>query len=231
MVTIKEIGGTIRIGYSGTELGNTNQFFGPDGDANLGKFLANFPRKAVFDMYAVGEDHILEVDDLRPEIANEIKSDALITTNPDNLLLLKAADCIPMVAYAPDGSALALAHVGRPGAMIGLHTKLIERLGVEPSILKIHLGPSISLDSYKFPLKDFDKKLDVSWDEYIHPRGDFIHIDLLGYVLRGIKASGVLEQNITHDEEDTGGPAFFSHRRSSLTGEPEGRNAFAVHLA
>jgi copper oxidase (laccase) domain-containing protein len=164
-----------------------------------------------------------------PEIANDVKCDAFVTTNPDKLLVLKAADCIPLVFYVPS-ELLALAHVGRPGAMLHLPQKVINYLDVEPAKLMVYFGPSISTESYKFPVEDFDKTLDSTWKKYVLRRGDFVHIDLRGYVNDELKRCGVPAKNIAIAPEDTGSSKYFSHRRHKLTGEPNGRNAFGIHL-
>jgi copper oxidase (laccase) domain-containing protein len=83
----------------------------------------------------------------------------------------------------------------------------------------------------------FEKKkkenstIDQSWDKYVSHKNDEVYIDLLGYVMNELKENGILKSNITVENIDTGSdPNYFSHRRHKLTGEPDGRNTFGVHL-
>jgi copper oxidase (laccase) domain-containing protein len=231
-VTIKVIDDTVRLGYAGKRLGNTQIGYGPEAKANFDRFTAKFPGKKIYDMPAVGKDSIIGVDRLTPEELWRAEADALITGNPGNLLALKAADCIPLIFYVPAERRLALAHVGTSGAALHLPAKIVKELDFPSDRIKVYVGPHISQKSYRFIDKDLsDKKLDDSWNSYITHETDGIHLNLLGYVLDELKRVGIRQENIEIDEIDTGAdPDYFSHRRHKLTGEPNGRNCFAAHL-
>jgi len=229
-VTIKDVGGAVRVGFSGKALGNTNDKFGAGGEQNFAKFKAAFDGKIIYDMPAVGGDQIIEVDGQMPTQVWAQEGDALITKNKDAVLTLRAADCIPLVFFVPGQPVLALAHVGSPGAALHLPRKVVEHLGIEPAKLHVYFGPSISQKSYRFEPDKFEKKLDASWDEYISHEPDGIHLDLQGYVKDELKSCGITDENMVFEDADTHDEDFFSHRRHRLTGEPTGRNAFAVHL-
>jgi YfiH family protein len=231
-VVMKTIGGAIRVGYGGKRLGNTQERFGADAAANFDKFTAEFPGKTVYDMPAVGKNRIVEVDEITPQKLWEQEADALITRKPTALLVLKAADCIPLVFYAPGQPILALAHVGTSGAKLHLPRKVVNKLGVEPEDLHVYVGPHVSQKSYRFPDKKIDDKdLDASWDDYVSVENDGWHIDLLRYVTDELKNAGVRPENIEISDVDTGSdPDYYSHRRHKITGEPTGRNCFGVHL-
>ena len=232
-VIIKTIGDSLTVGYSGKALGNTQASFGADAKASFAKFTAKFPGKTVYDMPAVGKDNIANVDSFTPEELYEMEADALVTKNTSTLLTLRAADCIPLVFYMPGQKVLALAHVGTSGAALHLPRNVIQYLGIEPAKLRVYAGPSISQESYRFPPDyDFDdKKLDASWNSYVTKETDGVHINLLGYVLDELKSCGITDENTEIEQVDTAGdPAYFSHRRHKLTGEPDGRNCFGVCL-
>lgn len=232
-VVIKDIGSAITVGYSGKLLGNTQASFGSNANENFAKFSGKFPGKTVYNMPAVGKDNVVNVDTLDPKKLDQMEADALITKNTSALLVLKAADCIPLVFYVPGQKILALVHAGTSGAARHLPSKVIKELGTSPEQIHCYVGPSISQKSYRFPPDhDFsDKKLDNSWDLYIFRQPDGIHIDLPAYVLDELKNCGITDENIELEQIDTGGdPNYFSHRRHKLTGEPDGRNCFAVCL-
>ncbi len=230
-VILKNIGQTIKAGYCGKALGNTYIGFGPEAKENLAKFLDKFPGMTPYIMPAIGGDIIINIDSDNPwEIANT-DYDAAITNKPSSLLVLNAADCIPLVFYSKNHNLLAMAHVGTSGAALHLPRKVIQALRTPAKQIMCYIGPSISQKSYRFEKQKFEKKLDSSWNAYISDEPDGIHINLLGYVLDEVKSAGILQKNIQIEDVDTGGdPNYFSHRRHRLTGEPDGRNCFAVCL-
>ncbi|PJE65711.1 hypothetical protein COU91_00110 [Candidatus Saccharibacteria bacterium CG10_big_fil_rev_8_21_14_0_10_47_8] len=231
-VIVKPVGGAISVGFSGKQIGNTIARFGADADANFAKFTDKFPGKTVYDMPAVGKDAIVDVDPLTPEELRQLETDALTTEKPSAFLVLKAADCIPLVFYVPGQKVLALAHVGTSGAGLHLPRKVVNMLGYPPEQICCYVGPSISQKSYRFTKEDFKaKKLEASWDSYITEEADGIHLNLFGYVMDELKNAGILEENIEIEKVDTGADSsYFSHHRHKLTGEPDGRNCFGVCL-
>lgn len=230
-VVTKEINNSIRVGYSGKRLGSTYIKFGPDADENFAKFMTCFPGKDPLIMTAVGGDTIVNIDKTTQQELEATEYDAAITKNPQKLLVLNAADCIPLVFCNKKGDFVALAHIGTNGASLHLPTKLVNELGVSPQDLYCYIGPSISQKTYRFERDKFEKKLDQSWDKYVTDEADGIHINLIGYVLDELKNLGIKPKNIQIEEVDTGAdPNYFSHRRHRLTGEADGRNCFAVHL-
>jgi len=232
-ITLKTIGDAVSVGYSGKLLGNTQPNFGPEADDNFAKFTAKFPSKTVYNMPAVGKDKIVNVDSMASGQLDQIEVDALITHSLSALLVLKAADCIPLVFYLPGQKVLALAHVGTSGAALHLPSKIIALMGYPAERIHCYVGPSISQKSYHFPPDyDFDhKKLDASWRPYITKEPDGIHINLFGYVIDELKRSGIKEENIELERVDTGADEnYFSHRRHKNTGEPDGRNCFGACL-
>lgn len=230
-ITLKTIGRSIRVGYSGKVLGNTNPRFGTGAEENFAKFTAEFPGKTVYDMPAVGGDIIVNVDDISVQELDKTEADVLITTKPSNLLVLKAADCIPLVFYIPGEKFLALAHLGTPGARLHLPRKTVEAINFPADKIHVYAGPHIRQKFYRFPQQEFEKKLDNKWNKYLSQKDGYVHIDLLGFVLDELKASGIEEENIKIENVDTGSDTnYFSHRRSRLTGEADGRNCFGVCL-
>lgn len=230
-VIIKDINHKLRVGYSGKLLGNTYNRYGADADENFAKFMTYFPGKNPQIMLAVGGDTIMDIDIATGRELETSDYDAAITNSPRNLLILNAADCIPLVFYSKRQDFVALAHVGTSGAVLHLPSKVIKTLGVPPEEIYCYIGPSISKKSYRFEKDKFEKKLDQSWDRYITDELDGTHLNLLGYVLDELKNSGIKPKNIETEDVDTGGdPNYFSHRRHKLTGEPDGRNCFAVCL-
>jgi len=74
-------------------------------------------------------------------------TDAMITNEPDVLLAMFFADCVPLYFYDPTTGAMGLAHAGWKGTVSEIAVRTVEKLretyGVDPSNLLAAIGPSI----------------------------------------------------------------------------------------
>jgi YfiH family protein len=79
--------------------------------------------------------------------------DALVTDTPGVPLLLRFADCVPILLYDPVRRAIGVAHAGWRGAManvVGATVRaLVERLGCEPDRVWAGIGPAIGPCCYE----------------------------------------------------------------------------------
>jgi YfiH family protein len=80
-------------------------------------------------------------------------TDALITDNADVALMLRFADCQPILLYDPRRRALGLVHAGWRGTAMGLPRRVVEAMraayGCRPSDLVAGLGPCIGPCCYQ----------------------------------------------------------------------------------
>lgn len=74
-------------------------------------------------------------------------TDGLATTTPGLALMLRFADCQPIILYDPTHHALALIHAGWRGVAQGIAARAVEAMGAafgsEPPDLFVGLGPAI----------------------------------------------------------------------------------------
>lgn len=78
-------------------------------------------------------------------------TDALITTTPNTMIVVKTADCVPVVAYDQTHGVLGIAHAGWRGTRSHIVKKLLERmvmLGATKKDITVTLGPSIQRCCY-----------------------------------------------------------------------------------
>jgi YfiH family protein len=79
--------------------------------------------------------------------------DALITSEPGVPLLLRFADCVPILLYDPRRKAIGLAHAGWRGTVAGMAQAavqaMVEALGSAPDDLVAALGPAIGPCCYE----------------------------------------------------------------------------------
>ncbi|MBB6729634.1 peptidoglycan editing factor PgeF [Cohnella zeiphila] len=80
-------------------------------------------------------------------------TDALITNEPDVLLVMYFADCVPLYFLDPETGALGLAHAGWKGTVAdvaGETVRAMERtFGTKPADLLAAIGPSIGVCCYE----------------------------------------------------------------------------------
>ncbi|UTX51142.1 polyphenol oxidase family protein [Candidatus Saccharibacteria bacterium TM7i] len=89
-----------------------------------------------------------------------IDSDALLTRQPGQVLLLPVADCAPLVLFDETMGVLMLSHLGRHSAEQEGGRKSVEyflaQSGTSPASVKAWLGPAAGKDGY--PLWAFDNR-------------------------------------------------------------------------
>jgi YfiH family protein len=84
--------------------------------------------------------------------ADPEKADAMVTDRPEVTLMLRFADCVPILAYDPARHALGIAHAGWKGTLSGIARQLIASFGREygshPQDLCVGIGPSVAAHHY-----------------------------------------------------------------------------------
>lgn len=137
-------------------------------------------------------------------------ADGHLTADPDLLLAVSVADCVPVFLVEPRSRTLALLHAGWRGVAAGVVEEgvrsLWDRFGVEPSSLLAHLGPAIS--GPRYPVGP-----EVLVALGLPDPGGTTHLDLTPHIVERLVRQGMTPEAITassycvHDH-----PAFFSHR-------------------
>lgn len=74
-------------------------------------------------------------------------ADALVTNEPDVLLAMFFADCVPLYFYDPVTRSLGLAHAGWKGTVADVAARTVEKMGkafgAKPADIRAAIGPSI----------------------------------------------------------------------------------------
>jgi len=168
-----------------------------------------------------------------PETA--VPGDAFLTNAPGTFLFLLTGDCLPIAVYDPMEKVVGLVHASRKNSPLGLMRKVIDRMeewyGSKAKNIVVSIGPGVRKESYIFPpvmkeeLMPIWKKFLIKIDE------EKFALDVVGMNSAELRNSGVREENIHVAPQDTiADPAFFSHYRSRLTGEAEGRMATVLGI-
>jgi YfiH family protein len=117
--------------------------------ANLARVLADFaPGAALADMRQVHGATVVTVDGsgVRPD------ADGLVTTRPDVVLLVRVADCVPVLLADPDAGVLGVAHAGRPGLAAGVVPATVARMReLGAAEVTAWVGPHVCGGCYEVP--------------------------------------------------------------------------------
>jgi len=112
-------------------------------------------------------------------------TDALITDTPGVALMLRFADCLPVLLYDPVRRAIGLAHAGWRGTIKGIAAKtalaMVEAYGSRPADIMAGLGPCIGPCCYQVGTEVIElvKARFNHWQGLLRSQGDgSVHFDL-----------------------------------------------------
>lgn len=157
------LSGRVSHGFTGRSGGVSS---GPFTSLNLGMSTADDRaavtenRARVFDRFGRTEGSLallsqVHGDTIVPARAGEPlqEADAQHSADPELLLAVGWADCLPLLYFDPDSGAVAAAHCGWRGSLAGLAGKVVRELqrvyGSDPARLFVALGPGICQDCYQ----------------------------------------------------------------------------------
>lgn len=98
-------------------------------------------------------------------------ADGLVTQDPEIILTLKVADCVPVFLHDPSKNIIGLVHSGWRGTVENIvlnAIQLMEKNGAETGDIRCFLGPAIGICCYEVDgevAKKFDDKVKVKMEE------------------------------------------------------------------
>jgi polyphenol oxidase len=130
--------------------------------------------------------------------------DALVTNQPGITVTVRTADCVPVLIYDRQGTAVAAVHAGWRGALAGILPRTIQtmvaRFDLQTRNLRVSIGPSAGACCYEVdeavldPLRS--SRADLS-SLLRDDRGTKARLDLKSLVRRQTVESGVPFEQIT----------------------------------
>jgi polyphenol oxidase len=181
------------------------------------------------DLFAAYQVHGRAITVVEPHTEPRPRCDVLVTKSPDKTLMLRFADCTPVLLADPKRQAVAAVHAGWRGSAVRAAGAAVEALrevfGSRSSDIVAGIGPAIGPCCYTVgqdvceafsdrPQLFSDGKLDL-WEAN---RQALIEA---GVAAENIEVAGVC----TRCESDR----FFSHRANA--GQPAGRFAALIRIA
>ncbi|HEV8340667.1 MAG TPA: peptidoglycan editing factor PgeF [bacterium] len=153
-------------------------------------------------------------------------ADGLITSDPEVVLAIHAADCVPILLWDSRGGAVGAVHAGWRGTAAGAAPAAVEEMrtafGTHPTDLRVALGPSIGACHYEVdaPVAAAFERWPWRADILRAGRPGHWHLDLAEANRQDLVDAGVPAEQIWSSSYCTAchRHLFFSYRRERLTG-------------
>jgi YfiH family protein len=86
-----------------------------------------------------------------------VDADGLVTADPDLVLAIQTADCLPVVLWSPEG-VIGAAHAGWRGLDAGVVEATAAAMrGLGATVIEARIGPCIHVECYEFGADDLDQ--------------------------------------------------------------------------
>jgi polyphenol oxidase len=150
--------------------------------------------------------------------------DGLVTTRPGVSLMVRAADCVPVLLADPVAGVVAAVHAGREGLRQGVLPAALSAmagLGARARHVTALLGPAVCGLDYEVPEAMQAEVARVAPEAAVATRRGTAGLDLRAGVEAILRRAGIPEvvQDPRCTVED---PTLFSHRRDGVTGRQAG---------
>lgn len=194
-------------------------------------FKINQP--SLFEVWQVHGNRVVSTQTPRNLKRPHQKADAIITNQPGLTLLMRFADCVPILLYDPVNRAIGIVHAGWKGTVnqivVNSITKMNELYGSCPNEMIAGIGPSIAAHHYEVGFEvihEVRRELGHEASDYLISSNGKTYFDLWranrkymeGIGVHQIEVSGICTACNTQD--------WFSHR-----GENGRSGRFGVYIS
>jgi YfiH family protein len=191
---------------------------------NLRRLADDFaPGDVVCDLYQV---HGADVVDADRGWAERPHADGIVATGPGITLLVRAADCVPVLLVAPDEEIVGAAHAGRPGMARGVVPATVGRMRtLGARRIEAWIGPHVCGRCYEVPEEMRAEVAAVVPTSYAETSWGTPSLDLGAGVRSQLEQLEVVVHDVSRCTRES--PDLYSYRRD---GEGAGRLAGVVRL-
>jgi YfiH family protein len=113
----------------------------------------NLPVESIHDVWQVHSDRVVTARVPRPLDQEHEKADAIITDKRDVTLLMRFADCVPILLYDPVRHVTGIVHAGWKGTVMKIAMVTVAEMqrvfGCNPADVLAGIGPSIGPKEYE----------------------------------------------------------------------------------
>jgi hypothetical protein len=145
-----------------------------------------------------------------------LEGDAQYTRNPDLVLEVRTADCIPLILWNEKSPLLLAIHSGWKGSLLEISSKSIQSLEKHNSmnpLWEAWIGPSISEDVYEVK-NDMSDQFPTMYQKFFIQRNEKITFDNVGLVKSQLRSFPnifkIYENDSICNYKNT---SYYSHRR------------------
>jgi YfiH family protein len=193
-------GGSSQGPYASLNLGGTN---GDDPNAVLANHEKLFkvfgrPYSSRFDVWQVHGKTILFGDTPRPPERKHPPADGIFTDKPEVTLIMRFADCVPLVFHDPVQKVVGIVHAGWQGTLLRISAEAVreihQRYGSLASDLRVGIGPSICGKCYQVGeevRQQFLKAWGADAAQFFATTDKGIYLDLWGANEWALRQAGV----------------------------------------
>ncbi len=160
--------------------------------AGLGRSL-----DSKFDVWQTHSESVVVAEAPRGEAALR-KADAIVSQSPEVTLLMRFADCVPILLFDPVRLAIGLVHAGWKGTVLGVARRavlaMMASFGTQPQTLIACLGPSIGPDHYQVGddvLKQVRLAFGQTAGRHLRTSGEKLSLDLWSANTEVLESVGV----------------------------------------
>lgn len=147
------------------------------------------------------------------------KADGMVTDQPGLLLVMRFADCVPILFYDPVQQVVGLAHAGWRGTVVGAGPSVVQQMcavyGCQPENIRAGIGPSIGPERYQVGVEVVDAVQDAFGDVsgLINQAADgSSYLNLWEANRRALVAVDVHKIEVAHLCTASNTHEFYSHR-------------------
>lgn len=193
-------GGSSHGPYTSLNLGGTNGDNPADVLANHEKLFEVFgrPYSSRFDVWQVHGKTILFSDAPRPPEKKHPPADGIFTDKAEVTLIMRFADCVPLVFHDPVQKVVGIVHAGWQGTLLRIGAEAVsaikQRYESTASDLRVGLGPSICGKCYQVG-EEVRQKFLKAWgaeaDQFFLKQEQGLYLDLWGANEWALRQAGV----------------------------------------
>lgn len=148
-----------------------------------------------------------------------VQGDAMISNTPGLLMIMRFADCVPILFYDPVKNSAGIAHAGWKGTVqevvIAAVNEMKKQFGTDPSDLITGIGPSIGPDHYEIGrdvIEEIKRTFPNNWDQILITGYDGVKLDLWEANRISLKKAGVKHIEMAEICTASNVKDWYSHR-------------------